>query len=320
MLGGIELNRTALTIRMLMILKARAIQEPISTEKLATLLETNPRNIREYRKELETAGFTIEHKKGPYGGYLLEKSALFPVPKLTRFETLALKEASAFIHQHKEFTHYEDFHRAMDKILGQVCEPDNRGITYIESPFTSFDQQVEQWIDQVREAIQLRLCIRIQYQGSKDPKPQKILVDPYDIVHYRKAYYLIGFSHSRKDYRIYRFSSQRLFDLQITSQSFLWDTSYQLHQVISRFGLIRSDVQKVIVWVDPAIQSRFEEFGSWGHEVTKIDEQKYSFLCFDRYELYRQIFSFDGLVKILEPQDFVKEFQGKINQWKEFGE
>ena len=92
MSGGIELNRTALTIRMLMILKARAIQEPISTEKLAALLETNPRNIREYRKELETAGFTIEHKKGPYGGYLLEKSALFPVPKLTRYETLALKK------------------------------------------------------------------------------------------------------------------------------------------------------------------------------------------------------------------------------------
>ena len=63
-----------------MILKARAIQEPISTEKLAALLETNPRNIREYRKELETAGFTIEHKKGPYGGYKLEKNALFPVP------------------------------------------------------------------------------------------------------------------------------------------------------------------------------------------------------------------------------------------------
>ena len=59
MSGGIELNRTALTIRMLMILKARAIQEPISTEKLAALLETNPRNIREYRKELETAGFTM---------------------------------------------------------------------------------------------------------------------------------------------------------------------------------------------------------------------------------------------------------------------
>lgn len=320
MLGGMDLNRTALTIRMLMILKARATHEPISTEKLAALLETNPRNIREFRKELETAGFTIEHKKGPYGGYLLEKSALFPVPKLTRAESTALKEASAFIHQHKEFTHYEDFHRAMDKILDEVREPDNQGIAYIESPFSAFDQQVEQWIEQVREAIQLHLCIQIQYQGSKDLKPQTILVDPYDIVHYRNAYYLVGFSHSRKDYRIYRFSSQRLFDLQITSTSFLWDTSYQLHQIISRFGLIRSDVQKVLVWVDPSVQPRFEEYGAWGHDLTKVEGQKYSFLCVDRYELYRQIFSFDGLVKILEPQTFSQEFKEKINQWKEFGE
>lgn len=41
------MNRTARCIRMLMILKSR---QTVCTSELAELLETNPRNIREYKK------------------------------------------------------------------------------------------------------------------------------------------------------------------------------------------------------------------------------------------------------------------------------
>lgn len=58
------MNRCALTIRMLMILRARGTKYPVSTRVLAQELETNPRNIREFKKELVTAGFNIIEKKG----------------------------------------------------------------------------------------------------------------------------------------------------------------------------------------------------------------------------------------------------------------
>ena len=50
---------------MLEILYSREI---IGIAELARLLETNPRNIPEYKKELEKAGYVIDTVAGRYGG------------------------------------------------------------------------------------------------------------------------------------------------------------------------------------------------------------------------------------------------------------
>ena len=41
-------------------------------EELAKELDVNPRNIIEYRKELEAAGYDIITTSGKYGGYALD--------------------------------------------------------------------------------------------------------------------------------------------------------------------------------------------------------------------------------------------------------
>ena len=59
------MGKSANCIRMLLLLKARGF---LTKEELAQLLETNIRNISEYRKELEEAGYRIESTTGKYGG------------------------------------------------------------------------------------------------------------------------------------------------------------------------------------------------------------------------------------------------------------
>ena len=49
----------------------------MNTFELAKELETNPRNIREFKKELVTAGYNIQEVKGRYGGYYLDEDCLF---------------------------------------------------------------------------------------------------------------------------------------------------------------------------------------------------------------------------------------------------
>ena len=44
-----------------------------SKEDIAAYLETNERNVVEYRKCLEEAGYIINVVKGKYGGYSLKK-------------------------------------------------------------------------------------------------------------------------------------------------------------------------------------------------------------------------------------------------------
>lgn len=70
------MNRTNLCIRMLQLLKARG---KMNTTQLATELEVNPRNIREFKKELVLAGYNVEEVKGRYGGYILNDKYDLPV-------------------------------------------------------------------------------------------------------------------------------------------------------------------------------------------------------------------------------------------------
>ena len=67
------MNRTALCIRMLALLKVRG---RMRIDEIAEALETNPRNVREFRKELEIAGYPIIQTTGRYGGYQLDTSAV----------------------------------------------------------------------------------------------------------------------------------------------------------------------------------------------------------------------------------------------------
>ena len=74
----------------------------MNTSELAQQLETNPRNIREFRKELEVAGYNIKEIKGRYGGYVLDEDDLFPVIRLTNEEVQALDESRYLVSSHKE--------------------------------------------------------------------------------------------------------------------------------------------------------------------------------------------------------------------------
>ena len=108
------MNRTALCIRMLALLKVRG---RMRIDEIAEALETNPRNVREFRKELEIAGYPIIQTTGRYGGYQLDASALLPAPALDAQEEDALQEACRYLRSHTDFIAEEAFERAMGKIL-----------------------------------------------------------------------------------------------------------------------------------------------------------------------------------------------------------
>ncbi|MCF0106080.1 MAG: Rrf2 family transcriptional regulator [Holdemanella sp.] len=69
------MNRTAKCIEMLVYL-SEDTENYRKAKDVADYLNTNPRNIREFKRELESAGFGIEEKKGRYGGYRLKDKKL----------------------------------------------------------------------------------------------------------------------------------------------------------------------------------------------------------------------------------------------------
>ncbi len=76
----------------------------MGTAEIARELETNPRNIREFRNELVTAGYNIKETRGRYGGYELDEDCIFPTLRLEDQEIKALDESRHFVQSHGEYT------------------------------------------------------------------------------------------------------------------------------------------------------------------------------------------------------------------------
>ena len=64
-------------------------------EELATLLQTNIRNVIEYRKTLVSCGEDVRSAPGKDGGYYLGSKTRIVLPPLSAAEERALKEAAA---------------------------------------------------------------------------------------------------------------------------------------------------------------------------------------------------------------------------------
>ena len=106
--------KTALCIQMLKILFSRDV---VSIKELADELETNPRNIPEYRNEQEAAGYVIEAVRGRYGGYRLKKGSILPAVRLTEDEKKSMVEALDYLSQCATFSSVSAYKSAMGKII-----------------------------------------------------------------------------------------------------------------------------------------------------------------------------------------------------------
>lgn len=108
------MGKTANCIKMLTILSDGQIHK---TSELARALETEPRNIIEYKWELEMAGYFIESTTGRYGGYRLDVDKCFPSLKLTKKEIKALKDVKELVNSIDNSVNKTDLDLAIGKIL-----------------------------------------------------------------------------------------------------------------------------------------------------------------------------------------------------------
>ena len=106
--------KTAKCIKMLMILYTR---DKMSIKELAEELEVEPRNIPEYKKELEKAGYQIETVRGFYGGYRLKKEYIFPAVRLTDTEKRALVESYEYITKRGDLPSMPAYKTAMESVM-----------------------------------------------------------------------------------------------------------------------------------------------------------------------------------------------------------
>lgn len=251
------MNKTAKCIEMLNILKNRGTY--ISKAELASRLEINPRNIKEYRKELEEAGYQIEYKAGKYGGYLLNQNCIIPSLRLSDNEQKALRLGARFVEGHKEVAHMEDFVKAIEKINGALIKQDGIDYAYRNGRVPKYTKRIFEMVKTLELAIEKQCEVIIEYESNTATNYQNVHLFPYDIICSNGFYYVIGYALHRKDYRIYKISEQRMRSVILQNRTFQRDSTYKLEDHTGSKSIYKGEVQEVSLAIEGSVAKYIAE-------------------------------------------------------------
>ena len=311
------MNRAALCIKMLKILKSRDI---VSTAELAELLKTNPRNIREFRKELEAAGYHIEEKKGRYGGYYLDDRDLIQIPKLTKEQLQVLAHARQFIKAHAEFAEGDQFEEIMDDVAAAGSSYSNRempeiGYSFSVDRHSGLTDHEREMLSQVLASMKSSYSVELSYMKRGVNEPASILVDPYHVVNIEDNWYMIGWSHSAKAFRNFRFSDERMLDIKLTQRRFTKDPNFNFKNFIGIDSAFKGKLNLYEVEVNPDHARLFREDFK-GRELSQKENRNgkcvFSFTADNQYQVYQLLFRFGDAVELILPVEFRDEYIKRI--------
>lgn len=235
------MNRSANCIQMLQLLKSR---ELLSREELASLLDTNIRNIAEYRKELEMAGYVIESVRGKHGGYRMMNDHVLKVPGFTSSQRKAIQETIHFLSSHPDFLFQHDFIEAMDKLKAGM-EFESKDTQVYMSQSINISDKIKEMIKVMEEAKDLQQSIELTYQSMNRSRSEKVIIHPYEIIYYKNSYYCIAYSLKAKDFRIYKFSEERMKNVEKINRYFNRDLDFDIKKHIGNSGLMKHEIFEV---------------------------------------------------------------------------
>ena len=218
---------------MLEILYSRSVV-PIS--ELARLLETNPRNVPEYKKELEKAGYVIDTVPGRYGGYHLNKKYTFPSIKLTVDEKAGLASGFDYLLQRNDFMHKDGYSKAMAKISAALMTAETPENTLVANRFPLImpEKELEERYATLSHCIAGKISIEIEYLSLSNETTVRVL-HPYKLFMYNNAWFVIGYDQLSDDFRYFKLN--RITRFRITGQPFRIKLTYNERDYFDEFGM-----------------------------------------------------------------------------------
>lgn len=233
------MNRSSLCIKMLQILNAHDF---VTTKELAERLETNPRNIIEFKKELEVAGYVIESVKGRYGGYRLVDKAELPKIRLSESEKQAMNDAYSYLRNHSDFLNISEYTRAYEKIKSSLTFNSNQSDIFFHENNQKVNDGIKEMIQLCEKGKKDNLAITFEYKSLNSMDYQNIEFCPYEIMNIQGDYYCIGYSKTKHDFRIYKFSNARMRNMKILNKKFTKDIDFNVNAYIGKSGLMKDEI------------------------------------------------------------------------------
>ncbi len=296
------MHRTSNVIKMLQFLRARGV---VKKEEIAEHLGVNVRNISEYRKELEQAGYKISSIPGKEGGYSLDQRALLPTIDLTDAEAMAITLVHRQYRQLSQPTMIREFESAMQKIL--QFRGDQKEFHIVEGVrYKISNQEIEDLFFVIQNAILSKVKLEIDYRTRKDPSTIRV-VHPYEVFQYRSMWYVIVRSEASGN--IFTLKFNRINKVTILNTKFDEVAPYNLSDYVNEFGPVIEEVRVKVLLTGTAAFYAPEYVYGYHQVITQLpyEEVILEVTLASHLQAKHLVMNFGSHCKVIEPEWLIDE-------------
>lgn len=225
------MNRTDRLLGVLLELQRR---KRVRAEDLAAHFETSKRTIYRDIQALCETGVPIIAQAGL--GYSLVEGYFLPPLSFSVAEATMVLLGSAFAAQSFDAQYREAAYSANRKIEAVLPAPQREEVNYLQdsialvAPERTGQGMAKGFLSQLRRAIIERKTVQFHYhtrypQNGADARNTRE-ADPYGLVHYNGAWYLMSFCHLRRAIRNFRLD--RMTDLKLIEKTFKRPANFKM--------------------------------------------------------------------------------------------
>ena len=282
--------------------------------ELAEILHTNPRNVIEYKEELNSlndeldspSGCYIISTSGKYGGYTLNGNAVIPALRLNDDEKNSLIKAYSYIKARNDFPEAPYFLNAIKKCMSrlEIEDKDSEETLVVDRyPLAMSSTEVNKRYNLLNEAIKKRLVITIDYL-SNDNVVRSRNIQPYKLYMYNNQWFVLAYCELAKGYRYFKLC--RIEKYKNTGKKFSRDIFFKESDYFDNFGMTRNSEDYHIklqlfgaaaMYVKDYIYGKNQKItnGENGSTILEVDLRYKS-------NVVRFVMQFVGECKVIEPE------------------
>lgn len=303
------MGKTAMCIKMLELLNTGRVYQ---ISDLADILETNKRNIIEYKRELEEAGYTIISTTGKYGGYQLDKSNIFPSLKLNEEEKNSLVDGFSFLESNVEFIASSSFKTAEAKVMSAINhEVVSSNLKIINKyPYALSKSELNERYSIIKLSVDDFTAVSIKYSNDFNME-SSFLFHPYELFMYDDMWHVIGWNELLCDIDILKIN--KIIEIQNDKKPFKIWKYYDRSDYLDEYGIKEVGIWHRVEFIAYNQYSSYVKERIYGRNqvVTPIDSNS-TLVAVDmqnKEKITSFILSFTDDIKVLGPKWLIDEMK-----------
>ena len=303
------MGKASQCIKMLEILNSGRVYK---CSELASILETNSRNIIEYKKELEECGYYINSIPGRYGGYQLEKSYTLPTLTYNEKQKEIISQAQNYLSNRNDFPYKHEFDQCMGKLFTALKHEDfmPEPLIITHYPLRMNEEQIKKLYDTMLDAIKYKHVVRLKYESQKKTV-REYYYHPYELFMYNNAWFVIGWN--EKFGNISYFKLNRMSELEITEKRFSVWKQYNRSDYIDEFGFKNNGEWYHVEFIAKNIYAQLVKERLYGkNQVVSVIDEHHTRVEVDmqnQEDIFTFFLGFGKEVEVIEPKWAIEEMK-----------